>query len=63
MIDIKIPQEVQLILKVLTAQGYQAYVAGGCAIHTGQEPQDWDIYSATSGSKKAFNNLPVLEPT
>ena len=65
MIDIKIPQEVQLILKVLTAQGYEAYVVGGCVRDSllGKKPQDWDICTSALPQevKKAFNNLPVLE--
>lgn len=65
MIEIKIPQEVQLILNILTAQGYEAYVVGGCVRDSllGQKPQDWDICTSALPQevKKAFNNFPVLE--
>ena len=41
----KIPKEVQLILKKLKNSGYEAYVVGGCVrdVLRNIEPTDWDV--------------------
>ncbi len=41
----KLPENVQYILKTLSHKGYSAYVVGGCVRDSlmGQTPQDWDI--------------------
>ena len=45
MIDIQIPESVQLILKTLMEHGYEAYAVGGCVRDAvlGRTPNDWDI--------------------
>lgn len=41
----KIPKEVQAIVKRLSEAGFQAYIVGGCVrdLLLGREPQDWDV--------------------
>lgn len=43
--EIKLPQKVKDILEVIEANGYEAYVVGGCVRDSilGREPGDWDI--------------------
>ena len=43
--EIKLPQKVKDILDVIEANGYEAYVVGGCVRDSilGREPGDWDI--------------------
>ncbi len=44
-IDIQIPENVELILNTLMEQGYEAYAVGGCVRDAvlGRTPHDWDI--------------------
>ena len=41
----KIPKEVELVIKKLQESGYEAYIVGGCVrdILRGVEPNDWDV--------------------
>ena len=43
--EVKLPQKVKEILNVIEANGYEAYVVGGCVRDSilGREPGDWDI--------------------
>ena len=43
--EIKIPDEVQYIIKTLENNGCEAYAVGGCVRDSllGKEPKDWDI--------------------
>ncbi len=49
----KIPQEIQHILKQLENAGYNAYAVGGCVrdILRGKEPQDWDVTTNATPDK------------
>lgn len=42
---IKLPEAVEMILKILNEHGYDAYAVGGCVRDSmlGREPDDWDI--------------------
>jgi len=42
---IKVPKEVKFIIDKLNAEGFEAYIVGGCVRDCllGKEPQDWDI--------------------
>ncbi|MBE5957330.1 MAG: HD domain-containing protein [Lachnospiraceae bacterium] len=41
----RVPKDVDLIIKILEKNGYEAFAVGGCVRDTilGREPQDWDI--------------------
>ena len=45
MIEIKMPENANRIIKRLQREGYEAYIVGGCVrdaiLH--KEPDDWDI--------------------
>lgn len=43
--QIKLPEDVKLIIDVLEAAGFEAYAVGGCVRDSllGREPNDWDI--------------------
>lgn len=43
--QIKLPEDVKLIIDILEAAGYEAYAVGGCVRDSllGREPNDWDI--------------------
>lgn len=40
-----VPKEVQIIIKKLKDEGYEAYIVGGCVrdFLLGKEPEDWDV--------------------
>lgn len=65
--NIKIPQDVQSILQILEAAGFEAYVVGGCVRDSilGAEPHDWDICTNATPqqSSQCFTNngLKVIE--
>lgn len=44
-LQIKLPEDVKLIIDVLEAAGFEAYAVGGCVRDSllGREPNDWDI--------------------
>lgn len=44
-IKIKVPEKAKYIIEAITAEGFEAYVVGGCVRDSllGREPQDWDI--------------------
>jgi len=44
-IKMRVPKDVDLIIKILEKNGYEAFAVGGCVRDTilGREPQDWDI--------------------
>ena len=50
MIQIQIPEKVNMIIQTLTAAGYEAYAVGGCVRDAvlGREPADWDITTSAS---------------
>jgi poly(A) polymerase/tRNA nucleotidyltransferase (CCA-adding enzyme) len=54
----KIPKEVNSVLKKLVKNGYEAYVVGGCVrdVLMGLEPKDWDITTSAKPEeiKKIF---------
>ncbi len=49
----KIPEEVQLIIKTLNEAVFEAYVVGGCVrdLVLGNEPQDWDVTTNATPEK------------
>ena len=50
MIQIQIPEKVNIIIRTLAAAGYEAYAVGGCVRDAvlGREPADWDITTSAS---------------
>lgn len=44
-IEIKVPGDVEFILKTIREAGYEAYIVGGCVRDSilGRQPEDWDI--------------------
>lgn len=55
--NIKIPENVEKILRILEEHGYEGYAVGGCVRDSllGREPMDWDITtSATPNQVKAL---------
>lgn len=57
MINIRIPESVERILKTLMEHGYEAYAVGGCVRDAvlGRTPNDWDI--TTSAKPEAVKRL------
>ncbi len=51
---IVLPSAVQMLLDMLAASGYEAYVVGGCVRDSllGMEPKDWDL--STDAARKKF---------
>lgn len=49
----KLPKEIQNVLGLLEANGFEAYAVGGCVrdLMLGKEPQDWDITTNASPEK------------
>ena len=45
MIQIKMPENANRIIKRLQKEGYEAYIVGGCVRDAilNKEPDDWDI--------------------
>ncbi len=61
-INMEIPEDAKLILRILNDAGHEAYVVGGCVRDTllGREPGDWDITtSAKPEEVKALFNATV----
>ena len=50
MIQIQIPEKVNMIIQTLTTAGHEAYAVGGCVRDAilGREPADWDITTSAS---------------
>lgn len=50
MIQIQIPEKVNMIIGTLTAAGHEAYAVGGCVRDAvlGRKPADWDITTSAS---------------
>ena len=44
-VSLNIPENVNIILKILKEAGYEAYIVGGCVRDAilGRTPGDWDI--------------------
>ena len=65
MVNIKIPDEVQYIIDTLDANGYEAYVVGGCVRDAvlGEEPKDWDICTPALPEQtiKCFEGQHIIE--
>ena len=65
MVDIKIPDEAQYIIDTLDANGYEAYVVGGCVRDAvlGEEPKDWDICTPALPEQtiKCFEGQHIIE--
>lgn len=61
----KIPPEVDLILRKLTVQGYEAYAVGGCVRDSllGKKPHDWDVTTSArpEETEAVFRNLRTIE--
>ena len=57
MIRIEIPEDVNMIISSLRAEGYEAYAVGGCVRDCllGVEPKDWDI--TTSALPEAVKSI------
>ena len=62
---IKLPSDVQFILDKLNAEGYSAYVVGGCVrdsiLH--KHPKDWDICTSALPAeiKSCFNGFKTID--
>ena len=62
---VKIPPEVDSILQILTENGFDACVVGGCVRDSllGKKPKDWDV--ATSAvpqeTKRVLSGFPVID--
>jgi tRNA nucleotidyltransferase (CCA-adding enzyme) len=58
-IKMRVPKEVDLIIKILEQNGYEAFAVGGCVRDTilGRNPQDWDITTSALPQtvKELFN--------
>jgi len=65
MVNIKIPDEVQYIIDTLDANGYEAYLVGGCVRDAvlGEEPKDWDICTPALPEQtiKCFEGQHIIE--
>ena len=61
----RIPGTVSTLLELLTENGYEAYVVGGCVRDTllGLTPHDWDICTSASPEEMmtVFADYPVIE--
>lgn len=55
--EIRLPEKVKFIIRLLERNGYEAYAVGGCIRDSllGRTPQDWDI--TTSASPEAVKNI------
>ncbi len=62
---IVLPSAVQMLLDMLAASGYEAYVVGGCVRDSllGMEPKDWDLSTDARPEEilAVFSGLPTLE--
>lgn len=61
-LEIKLPAEVNYIIKELNANSFKAYIVGGCVRDSilGKQPKDWDIStSATPGEMKFLFNKTI----
>lgn len=54
--DIKLPDEVNYIIKELNANSYKAYIVGGCVRDSilGKQPKDWDISTSATPDEVKF---------
>lgn len=63
--NIKIPDEAQFIISTLEANGYEAYVVGGCVRDSlmDNEPKDWDICTPAipEQTMKCFEGYHIVE--
>ena len=61
----KIPDEVKYIIETLQADGYAAYIVGGCVRDNilGKEPKDWDICTSALPEQisKSFKSHHIIE--
>ena len=64
-LPVLVPAGAQLLLDKLNANGYEAYVVGGCVRDSilGLEPHDWDICTSATPEevKRCFDGYRVLE--
>jgi tRNA nucleotidyltransferase (CCA-adding enzyme) len=64
-VNIKIPIEVEEILKLLSDNGYEAYIVGGCVRDSilGRTPHDWDICTSAKPTEviDLFDGYRVIE--
>lgn len=62
---IRLPDKVDMIIKVLCGAGYEAYAVGGCTRDSlmGLEPEDWDITTSALPHqvKEVFGSYRVIE--
>lgn len=62
---LNIPNKVDKILRILSREGYDAYVVGGCVrdILMGRKPHDWDITTSAEPAavKECFKGYKVIE--
>ncbi len=62
---LNIPNKVDKILRILTREGYDAYVVGGCVrdILMGRKPHDWDIATSAEPleTRECFSGYKVIE--
>lgn len=65
MFKIDIPSGAAEIISILQANGYKAYVVGGCVRDSllGREPKDWDICTSARPDEviRCFSDRPVIE--
>lgn len=63
--DIRIPDNVNMILEKLNSAGYEAFVVGGCVRDTfmGKSPNDWDICTSARPNeiKECFGEFPTVD--
>ena len=53
--DLDVPEAVMALLSVLSAHGFEAYLAGGCVRDSlmGRAPRDWDVATSASPDQAA----------
>ena len=63
--EIVIPKKVNIILKMLETEGYEAYIVGGCVrdILLGLIPKDWDIAASATPEeiKRVFCEYKIVD--
>lgn len=63
--NIKLPTEVEYILKLINKAGYEAYIVGGCVRDSilNRQPHDWDICTSAKPDKiiEIFSDFKVIE--
>lgn len=65
MVDMRLPEEAELLLNILNQNGFSAYVVGGCVRDRlrGVEPHDWDICTSAKPDeiKQVFSAFRTID--